>query len=208
MRGVGVGILFASLVLFAAYKVSPPKMTDQQIRSRAKELGMIDGNNQDESVDALFSNTEETSESEEITTEEEIESTTQQKKANKDNTKEEVKADTDTESEDASTDIQTTTQSENETKKQKDATTELIKEEKEVKEEKKTTEPEIVTITIRRGTSSEEVARQLERAGVIEDAKEFNDYLCDKGYGSKIIAGEYQFSIKETFSSIIQKITN
>ena len=71
-----------------------------------------------------------------------------------------------------------------------------------------TSEEELITITIPRGTPSEKVAAQMEKEGIIDDAKAFNDYLCSKGYGSKIITGKYQFTKKETYASIIKKITN
>lgn len=42
LRGIGVGILFATIVLFTAYSVSGGnKMTDQEVMERAEELGMV-----------------------------------------------------------------------------------------------------------------------------------------------------------------------
>lgn len=42
IRGIGVGILFATIVLFTAYCVTGGgKMTDEEIMRRAEELGMV-----------------------------------------------------------------------------------------------------------------------------------------------------------------------
>lgn len=41
LRGIGVGILFATIVLFTAYMISGAgKMTDDEVIARAQELGM------------------------------------------------------------------------------------------------------------------------------------------------------------------------
>ena len=43
LRGLGVGIVFASLIFFMVYKENAtPKMSDKQIIERAKELGMVE----------------------------------------------------------------------------------------------------------------------------------------------------------------------
>lgn len=42
LRGIGVGILFATLVLFTTYCISGRgKMTDEEVIARAEELGMV-----------------------------------------------------------------------------------------------------------------------------------------------------------------------
>ncbi|MCM1495327.1 MAG: hypothetical protein NC089_05955 [Bacteroides sp.] len=42
LRGIGVGILFATIVLFTTYSISGQgKMTDEEVIRRAEELGMI-----------------------------------------------------------------------------------------------------------------------------------------------------------------------
>ena len=42
LRGIGVGILFATIVLFTAYSISGgKKMSDEEVIKRAEELGMV-----------------------------------------------------------------------------------------------------------------------------------------------------------------------
>ena len=43
IRGLGVGMIFATLIFLVAYITSPNKLkTDEEIIARAKELGMIE----------------------------------------------------------------------------------------------------------------------------------------------------------------------
>lgn len=51
---------------------------------------------------------------------------------------------------------------------------------------------EAVTVVIMRGAHSYSVSVQLAEAGLIENASEFDSYLCDNGYGEKVRAGTYR----------------
>ena len=57
------------------------------------------------------------------------------------------------------------------------------------------TSPEVTesfaSLEIRRGDSSDKVSRKLQELGLIEDAKSFDRYLCDKGYDKRISVGSY-----------------
>ena len=49
-----------------------------------------------------------------------------------------------------------------------------------------------VTIVISSGQSSGAVSKTLEEAELVEDAKEYDKYLCANGYDKKIRAGSYE----------------
>lgn len=51
---------------------------------------------------------------------------------------------------------------------------------------------EAVTVIIRRGSNSYSVSVQLAEAGLVENASEFDTYLCSNGYAGKIRTGTYQ----------------
>ena len=51
---------------------------------------------------------------------------------------------------------------------------------------------EAVTVIIRRGSNSYSVSVQLAEAGLVENASEFDTYLCGNGYAGKIRTGTYQ----------------
>lgn len=73
----------------------------------------------------------------------------------------------------------------------------------------KTTEKpeEYVTLTIRGGMTSKEVARALEAAGLVSDAEEFDDYLCDKRYAAYLTVGKFKIRVGADFKEIAEEIT-
>lgn len=62
-----------------------------------------------------------------------------------------------------------------------------------------------VSITVRSGSGSDTVCRQLEEAGLIENAADFDRYLIDNGYSTRIGVGTYEIS-KGTSEEEIAKI--
>lgn len=61
-------------------------------------------------------------------------------------------------------------------------------------------------ITISRGAGSGSVSRDLQEAGLISDAKAYDQYLCDNGYSRSIRIGTYEIAIgtdEETIAKII-----
>ncbi|MGN0166942.1 MAG: hypothetical protein ACI4AB_02770 [Acetatifactor sp.] len=70
-----------------------------------------------------------------------------------------------------------------------------------------TPEPTTVSITIKSGSGSETVCRQLENAGLIENAGAFDQYLIDNGYSKRICVGTYEIQIGTTEEEIAKIIT-
>lgn len=70
------------------------------------------------------------------------------------------------------------------------------------------TEPaETVTITVVKGDSSVSVSRDLEEAGLVESAKDFDRYLCNNGYDKRISVGTYEIPIGTSEEKIAKIIT-
>ena len=134
LRGLGTGILFATIVLFISYSY---RMSDSQIKKKAEELGMVYASNV-ESEGGTDKTLEET--------------TTLQKETESENGTSES-------SSSESTTLEATTP---------EATT----------PEATTEEVVSCVITIGQGTTSEMVSEWLYSAGIIEDAEQFNKYLC------------------------------
>ena len=63
------------------------------------------------------------------------------------------------------------------------------------------------TFVVRNGLLSSSVAREMEEAGIIDDAKDFNAYLVDNGYGRRIRSGTYKIPEGADFSTIAKIIT-
>lgn len=66
---------------------------------------------------------------------------------------------------------------------------------------------ETVTLTIRSGQSSGAVSGLLADAGLVENALEYDKYLCANGYDKKIRAGTYEIPIGADAESIAKIIT-
>ena len=66
---------------------------------------------------------------------------------------------------------------------------------------------ETVTITVRSGASSVSVAKQIEDAGLVSSAGDFDRYLCQNGYDKKICVGTYAIPVGATEEEIARAIT-
>lgn len=64
-----------------------------------------------------------------------------------------------------------------------------------------------VTIEIQTGASSVTVSRELEAAGLISNAGEFDDYLCDNGYSRVLRVGTYEIPVGTKEEEIAKIIT-
>ncbi len=68
-------------------------------------------------------------------------------------------------------------------------------------------EEETVSVTIRAGTGSAAVCKQLEEAGLIENAHSFDRYLIDNGYSKKISIDSFEIPVGATEDEIAKIIT-
>ena len=63
-------------------------------------------------------------------------------------------------------------------------------------------EKEIVDITINPGEGSYVISQKLEQSGLIDDATEYDAYLCDNGYHTKLRAGVHKIPMGSTREEI------
>ena len=200
LRGLGLGLIVAALVTGVG---SQQTMSDEQIKSRAKELGMMEGHTYLNQVDAAIE-TEETAETEETTeTEETVET---EETTETEETVETVIVET-LESE-SRVELESETAAE-ETKAQEtapEAESEPVEESREQPVED-TMAPETVTFQIHSGDSSVSVAKRLAEAGLVGDAKAFDRYLCQNGYDKKIRTGTYEIQSDSSNEEIAKIIT-
>ena len=195
LRGLGLGILITAIIMGAAQR-GGKEMSDEEVRQRARELGMIENTVLSEPVaepadveqaetDAAAAQEEAAPADTEAVTED-----TQEAAADEENSKEQsgaedsqeqadaVEAQTEPEQADAA-DAQTA--SEEETEQSTGAQSET----------KTAASGEAQVFTIDKGDSSVSVAQKLEQAGLISSAASYDRFLCDNGYDKKIRAGEY-----------------
>lgn len=215
LRGLGIGIVVTALLMGFAKGGQKETLTDAEIVERAKSLGMIEssvlsadlGNKQDLSVNDIsgMNQQEETQKTEseaekdnpEITepgVETDSSETTEPEKEIETENPEKTKSNTETEK---------TEQTEPEKE------TEVLKETEPAESNEITTEKRYV-VTIYSGEGSGVVANRLEEMGVIEDAAEFDQYLCQNGYDKRLTTGNHEINAgadkKEIAEALVKRV--
>ena len=198
LRGLGIGMIVTALILGISFSNRQDQtsqiMTDDQIRERAAELGMVDSS---ELTLAALQN------SAKQPTEGTPEETTQTQEQNNI----EVVPETTVPAETQAT-------AEPETTQEAEATAEPEPEKTAAPET--TVEPEVTeapqrtqtaSITIQRGDDSGSVSRRLYEAGLVENAKAFDNYLCNNGYSRSINPGTYEIAPGTSEEEIAKIIT-
>jgi len=186
IRGFGVGVLFAAIVLGISFTV---RTSDTFIKARAKELGMVYRESDEPSVLALASP-------------EASPKKTPGKKA-----AEKKKEDAKPSAAPKATPTVTTapTAPPKATAKPKTDNSKKMKEEKKKMEESIRKDAKYLKIDV--GDWSSDVSNKLESMGIVKNAKDFDKYLNDHGYSSSISAGTYKVSVSDTYEQLARKIT-
>ena len=65
---------------------------------------------------------------------------------------------------------------------------------------------ESITLTIKSGETSWSISKALYEAGVVENASDFDTYLCQNGYDKTIRTGTYEISKSATYEEIAKEI--
>jgi len=212
--GFGLGIIFVSIVLIVVYnsysnkkvvsgEVVENEISDKEVISRAEDLGMAFYINLPDKAKIMAEL------STEITTNVDIEEATGAKEDNadieittseivddvkEDNTNIEV-----TQAIDADNELEEKTENDNITNNLNETTQEQTNAVKDDVNE--------ITIKIDSGTDAATVSKMLEKAGIIEKADEYLNYIIDNKKANKIMAGTYQFKDNMSYKEITDIIT-
>lgn len=199
LRGLGLGILITAIIMGAAQR-DGGKMSDEEVRQRARELGMIENTVLSESVaepeaDAEQAGTdaaaaEEKAEEATPADTEPVTEDTQEAAADEQDPQEQTDAEDSQEQAD-SVDAQTEPEQADAADAQTAAEQETEQSTGAQSETKTAASGEAQIFTIDKGDSSVSVAQKLEQAGLISSAASYDRFLCDNGYDKKIRAGEY-----------------
>lgn len=192
VRGLGIGIVFATLLCVISFKVSgKTDMSDTEVIKRAEALGMI------MKTDILKEET-----SEEETSEKE---TTTETKDNKEETESESEADTkETVNESKAETVAETLPAQTEPVTEPVIQTEAVTEP--VTEQVKTV-IENISVDVISGMDSGSVSKLLYAAGVVNDAAEFDRYLVNNNYANNIRTGNYVIPKGSSYDEIAKILT-
>lgn len=169
LRGCGLGILFAAIVLMIAFHTQNKTMDDTAVMERASELGMIMPETQNTDTEADTQQGEPVSKTEpELTTETSATST-------------QITDDGNTIPADKQKNIKKNTDKKESDKKESDKKTDADKAE----------ESEDITVKIKSGEVCRQLAEELEDLGLVEDAESFRKYMQQCGYDNQIGVGTF-----------------
>lgn len=174
LRGCGLGILVASIVLMVSFHSQNKTMDDTAVMERASELGMIMPETEIVSTEADSQLPESGTQS----TDTDFSSNKNQKQNTKDSQNK-----TDGSSQKDEKDTQMTSDDKTGSGNNKDT-------ESKKKEDKKE-ESEEITVEIKKGEVCRQLAEELEQIGLVEDAETFRKYMQQIGYDDRIKVGTY-----------------
>ena len=207
LRGLGIGMAVTALILGISFSgrqgQEAQTLTDEQIRERASELGMMDSS---ELTLAALQNSAQP----QPTMEPEV---TEEPKLTADpetTTEPEATAEPET-----TTELEATAEPETTAEPKATAEPETTAELEMTTEPEATEEPELITapeqsqttITIKKGSDSGSVSRMFYEAGLVENAKAFDNYLCNNGYSRSINPGIYEIAPGTSEEEIAKIIT-
>ncbi|MBO4311339.1 MAG: hypothetical protein J5856_09790 [Lachnospiraceae bacterium] len=225
LKGIGVGIIVAALVLIIAGKINKAAVSDDEIKRRAKELGMIEsttlseplGNksslkdyeeipgNKEKSVSDNLSENENSSDIS-IDNAGISEKDSKEKDALNEESSTEAKNDTSDTNKNES-DVNTSEINESDKNaSDKDADKNSDKGNNESNNDKNTDMGETVRVEIISGMSSESVASAVKAAGLVSDDIEFNSYLCSNGYDKTLRVGSHEIKKGADFETIARAL--
>ena len=178
LRGAGIGIIFATLVMTVSALVHKYNITDEYIIREARKLGMVmkeelKGDNNLWGNDDMEDGTE--TEEESVTTED-----TQV-------------AGSETKPSESESESQTPEPQPSESQKPT---------EPEPPKESESEEVQYVTIVIASGDYARQVAEKVRDAGLVQDAEDFRKYIGNRGYGKSMFPGSYKVPVGSSYEEI------
>lgn len=223
LKGIGVGIIVASLVLIIAGNMN--KMSDADVIKRAKELGMVEASAEiqnTEPVNAAKENTVAASDNSDAaanTTEASADDKTAQNISDTNNTNvnasdnssinttEDSKTNTsDMSSLNATEDSKASNTAETSPDASEDNITDTsaseANDDTSASQNADITTGKTVKVEVKSGMSSESVSLAVKNAGLVDNDTEFNKYLCENGYDKRLRVGTFDIPSGSDFETI------
>lgn len=193
LRGLGIGIVFSTLIASFGKTSAVEPMTDQKVIERAKELGMVERTVLADTEADRNESLEETTQETRNDVKESLEETENLSESETD------KMATFVESEESEWEESAETTNQEETQPVQEETvvkpTEEFDKESEEETKESTVGGEILVVEIPSGSGSYETARILADYGLVSDAAKYDQFLCANGYDRKIRSGIYEIPV-------------
>jgi len=212
LRGLGIGVIVAAVLMGIALGGDKEKMTDAEIMARAKALGMVESSvladlnkekeNKEAEIEEPESMTDESTKETEPATEPSVEPESESAVVPDKDPKKDTESEPESENE---------SKPEMEPESKPDSEPESDAGQEPEADPPKREDAEYVILVIERGESSVSVSRSLEELGLVESAKEYDKFLCNNGYDKYIRVGTHKIkagSTDEEIANIISRKKN
>lgn len=209
LRGLGTGIVVTSLLMGVALSGRKEKLSDQEIRQRALEMGMTDdamvlADMPDEKDEEDLKGPDETVSYNQGEVNDKEEAENMSPKASGEETD---SLETEPESVTVDPEGETNHTQGNADGEQDDISEDAFEEGNEKDALEDDIPLEFVVITINSGDGSMTVANKLLQAGIIEDASAFDNFLCRNGYDKRLKTGRHDIPVNALDEEIAAIVT-
>lgn len=197
LRGIGIGMLVTALILSISY-LNHNKMSDEEVKKRAKELGMVESTSLIEASAVLSSDSGEVAVTTKAPTPEPEKTETPTPTPTPEPTEEPTPEPTE-----APTPEPTEAPTPEPTPEAAAETPEGPEDPDSIgKETTNQGSSSTVTVRINSGDSSVTVARAVEEAGLVASAADFDSFLCANGYDKRLHVGTYEIPYDLTYAEM------
>ena len=211
LRGLGIGIVVTALLMGFTKGGQKETLTDAEIVERAKSLGMVEssvlsadlGNKEEISVNDISEVDQQEAQQTQPETQTDNLTQTDSEKETENNSSTQIDSEKEIEKDNpAKTDLENNTENDKTKKTKPDAET--------VKSDQADSAEKRYVVSIYSGDGSRTVANRLEEMGVIEDAAEFDRYLCQNGYDKRLTTGNHEIKAgadeKEIAEALVKRV--
>lgn len=207
LRGCGIGIFSAVIIMMIALGTRDGVMTDAKVMERASELGMVmpedtqADTEQLSETEALTQQAKPVISTQENTDQKETQKETQKEDKTKANTEQADTEQEETQQADTKDDRKKPGQNDSDQKPQNDESGQSTQ-----KNDEKSTEADqsedVIVVTIKRGEYCRAIAEKLYDKGLVKDAEEFRKYMQDNDYDNMIRVGTFHLKKGMTYKEI------
>ncbi len=187
LRGLGLGIVMTAILLGITSGGRKEALTDDEIITKAKTLGMIEDSELAGYVDKARADAE-------------AGMRTEIEKELRNSLQAEIRAEVESE-------VKAEMQAEQILQQPEEEAADTEGKEGETAEASKEPEPEPVEFTVYSGELPQEISSRLEQAGLVESASEFEKFLLGNGYDRSIVAYKYRIPADADEEQIAKIIT-
>ena len=203
-RGMGIGFIIASMIFMIAFAFYRPKMSEEQIRTEAAKLGMIDPS----LPSGLMSDQESDSKSE-ATDDKGADTKESDTKESEEQESNDADASAKPDAEETpSNDADPSANPDAEVTPSYDGETSVTNvDPKDAHDAPRSDTNESIAFSIGAGETSDTVGSDLENKGLVNSGSEFDSYLENNGYDNRIQPGNYDIPKSASYDEIARIIT-